>query len=162
VVVESPYNWYWLVAGLMAAGDQVHLGNPAALQQYRGLKYTDDRFDARWLVHLLRLGVFPEGYIYPKAERAVRDLLRKRAHLGRQHTAQSLSVQNLMARNTGTRLSTKRILEITPSALQGMLPEAEHILAVTSSLAVVHCLRQQSKTLEKTVPQHLKPTPAYV
>jgi hypothetical protein len=27
------------------------------------------------------LGVLPEGYIYPKAERAVRDLLRKRAHV---------------------------------------------------------------------------------
>jgi transposase len=110
---------------------------------------------------VLRLGVLPEGYIYPKAERAVRDLLRKRAHLVRQHTAQLLSVQNLMARNTGARFSTKRIVELTPSALQGMLPKAEHVLAITSSLAVVHCLRQQIHTLEKTVNQHLKPTPAY-
>lgn len=132
------------------------------MQQYRGLKYTDDRSDARWLAHLFRLGVLPEGYIYPKAERAVRDLLRKRAHLVRQHTAQILSVQNLMARNTGARLSTKRIIELTPAALQDMLPEAEPILAVTSSLAVVHGLRQQIKTLDKTVSQHLKPTPAYV
>jgi transposase len=62
------------------------------MQQYSSLKYTDDRSDARWLAHLLRLGVLPEGYIYPKAERAVRDLLRKRAHLVCQHTAQILSV----------------------------------------------------------------------
>ena len=62
------------------------------MQQYCGLKYTDDRSAARWLAHLLRLGVLPEGYIYPKAERAVRDLLRKCAHLVRQHTAQILSV----------------------------------------------------------------------
>jgi transposase len=66
---------YWLVDGLMEAGYRVHLANPAAMQQYSGLKYTDDRSDARWLAHLLRLGVLPEGYIYPKAERAVRDLL---------------------------------------------------------------------------------------
>jgi hypothetical protein len=32
-----------------------------------------------------RGAVLPQGYIYPKAERAVRDLLRKRAHLVRQH-----------------------------------------------------------------------------
>jgi transposase len=81
VVVESTYNWYWLVDGLMEAGYRVHLANPAAIQQYSGLKYTNDQSDARWLAHLLRLGVLPEGYIYPKAERAVRDLLRKRAHL---------------------------------------------------------------------------------
>ena len=51
----------------------MHLANPAAMQQYNGLKYTDDRSDARWLAHVLRLGVLPEGYIYPKADRAVRD-----------------------------------------------------------------------------------------
>jgi transposase len=131
------------------------------MQQYNGLKYTDDHSDARWLAHVLRLGVLPAGYIYPKAERAVRDLLRKRAHLVRQHTAQLLSVQNLMARNTGSRFSAKRLVELTPTDLQGMLPEAEHVLAVTSSLAVVHCLGQQIKTLEKTLNTCLKPTPAY-
>ena len=57
IVVESTYNWYWLVDGLMEAGYRVHLANPAAIQQYRGLKYTDDHSDARWLAHLLRLGV---------------------------------------------------------------------------------------------------------
>jgi hypothetical protein len=65
VVVESTYNWYWLVDGLMEAGYRVHLANPAAIQQYNGLKYTDDHLDARWLAHLLRLGVLLEGYIYP-------------------------------------------------------------------------------------------------
>ena len=34
VVVESTYNWYWLVDGLMDAGYRVHLANPAAMQQY--------------------------------------------------------------------------------------------------------------------------------
>ncbi len=77
VVVESTYNWYWLVDGLMAAGYQVRLANTAAIQQYTGLKYADDDSDARWLAHLLRLGVLPQGYIYPKEKRAVRDLARK-------------------------------------------------------------------------------------
>ena len=57
VVVESTYNWSWLVDGLMDRGYVVHVANTAAIQQYAGLKYTDDHSDARWLVHLLRLGV---------------------------------------------------------------------------------------------------------
>src|SRR5918997_1410710 len=113
LVVESTFNWYWLVDGLMEAGYPVHLANTAAIVQYAGLKYTDDRSDARWLAHLLRLKLLPEGYIYPKAERAVRDLLRKRAHLVRQHTANVLSVQNIMVRNTGARFSVKRLHELT-------------------------------------------------
>src|SRR5215831_10735551 len=161
IVVESTYNWYWLVDGLMEAGYQVHLANPAAIQQYSGLKYTDDHSDARWLAQLLRLGVLPEGYIYPKAERAVRDVLRKRAHLVRQQTANVLSLQNIIVRNTGVRLSAKRIHALTVEELERLLPVPEHVLAVTSSLVVVHCLAQQISTLEKTVQKHLKHTSAY-
>ena len=76
VVVESTYNWYWLVDGLQAAGYDVRLANTSAIQQYEGLKYSDDDSDARWLASLLRLGLLPEGHIYPKEERPVRDLVR--------------------------------------------------------------------------------------
>jgi transposase len=38
LVVESTDNGYWLVDGLMEAGYRVHLANPAAMQQYEGLK----------------------------------------------------------------------------------------------------------------------------
>lgn len=101
LVVESTYNWYWLVDGLQEVGYVVHLANPAAMQQYAGLKYTNDDTDARWLAHLLRLGLLPTGYIYPKEDRAIRDLLRKRSHLVRQKTSNLLSVQNLLTRNIG-------------------------------------------------------------
>jgi len=161
VVVESTYNWYWLVDGLMEVGYRVHLANPAAIQQYNGLKYTDDHSDARWLAHLLRLGVLPEGYIYPKGERAVRDLLRKRAHVVRQHTANVLSVQNIMARNTGARFSVKRIQALTKQDLTTLLAEEAQVLAVTSSLAVLDCLKHQIKTLEQSVHKRLHHTPAY-
>ena len=87
----------------------MHLANTAAIEQYKGLKYTDDEIDARWLAHLLRLGILPEGYIYPRAERAVRDLLRKRSQLVRQRTTNLLSIQNLVTRNTGSSLSGNRI-----------------------------------------------------
>ena len=99
LVVESTYNWYWLVDGLIEAGYHVHLANPAAMQQYAGLKYTTDDTDARWLAHLLRLGLLPTGYIYPKEERAVRDLLRN-----------LLSMQNLLTRNTGQALRGNQIM----------------------------------------------------
>ena len=43
-VVESTFNWYWLVDGLMDAGyGCVHLANPSAIRQYEGLKHSDDK-----------------------------------------------------------------------------------------------------------------------
>ena len=76
IAVESPFNWYWLVDGLMAAGYKLHLVNTAAVKQYEGLKHGDDEHDARHLAHLLRLGLLPVGYIYPKERRIWRDLMR--------------------------------------------------------------------------------------
>ena len=81
IVIESTYNWYWLVDGLIAEGYKVHLANPTEIKKYKGLKYSDDRHDAFWLAEMLRLGILPEGYIYPKEDRSIRDLLRKRSHL---------------------------------------------------------------------------------
>ena len=51
LTVESTYNWYWLVDGLI---------------EYNGLKHADDKSDAFWLAEQLRSGILPTGYIYPK------------------------------------------------------------------------------------------------
>jgi len=65
VVVESTYNWYWLVDGLKAAGFTVQLANTHAVKVYDGLKHSGDEDDARHLAHLARLGILPTGYITP-------------------------------------------------------------------------------------------------
>ncbi len=105
--------------------------------------------------------MLPQGYIYPKSERAVRDVWRQRAHLVRHHTSQVLSVQNILTRNTGKRLSVKQIHKLNTQDLESLLPEADQVLAVTSSLAILTCLKHQSTTLEKAVSTRLKHTPAY-
>jgi transposase len=97
VVVESTYNWYWLVDALMAEGYTAHMANPAAIQKYSGLKHADNKHDAFWLAEMLRLNILPTGYIYPKEERPIRDLLRKRSHLMRLRTSLLISLQNILA-----------------------------------------------------------------
>lgn len=148
VVVESTFNWYWLVDGLMEAGYQVHLANTAAIQQYSGMKYTDDKSDGRWLAQMLRLGVLPEGYIYPKEERAVRDLLRKRSQLVRQKVAQMLSIQNLVSRNAGTLLNGNTVKTLTGRDVDQLLPDPLVARAAKSNLRVYRCLVKEIKDLE--------------
>ena len=94
IAVESTFNWYWLVDGLMEAGYEVRLVNTAAVKQYEGLKYADDRHDAYGLAHLMRLGVLPTGYIYPRPARALRDLMRRRLGLVRVASRQLIGVQS--------------------------------------------------------------------
>ena len=158
IVVESTYNWYWLVDGLMEQGYKVHLANTAAIQQ---LKYTDDHSDARWLAHVLRLGVLPEGYIYPRADRPVRDLLRKRSQLVRQRTTNLLSIQNLMTRNTGSSLSANQIKGLDVQQVDELLPNGDLALAVKANLSVMCGADEQTKILERTVTQRVKLSPQF-
>lgn len=84
VVAESTYNWYWLVD----ADFSVTLANTIAMKRYNGLKHSGDEDDAAHLAHLLRLRILPTGYIHPPAQRAIRDLARKRIQLVRLRTQQ--------------------------------------------------------------------------
>jgi len=112
VVVESTYNWYWLVDGLQEHGYRVHLANPSAIQQYEGLKHTDDKWDSFWLAHMKQLNILPEGYIYPKQQRAVRDLLRRRLFFVKHRTSNILSLQSTITRNLGIKMSSNEIKKL--------------------------------------------------
>jgi transposase len=151
VVVESTFNWYWLVDGLMDAGYRLHLAHPAGNEQYTGLKYTDDRHDARWLGHLLRLGLLAEGHIYPKQQRLVRDLLRKRAHLVRQRTANLLSLQNLWVRNSGELVRGNAVVRLEQNAVLDRLGSQELRLAMDATLELLATLNKLIARLEKAV-----------
>ncbi len=158
IAVESTFNWYWLVDGLMEEGYEMRLVNTAAVKQYEGLKHTDDSSDARWLAHLLRLGILPEGYIYPKSMRAVRDLARKRAQLVRQKTAHLLSIQNLFTRNTGKSLSANRIKTLELEEAQKLFSNEHLILALMSNFRMFRYLEQEIKELEKSILQQVQPS----
>lgn len=162
IVVESTYNWYWLVDGLQDAGYRVHLANPTAIQQYSGIKHTDDVTDAWWLAELLRTRLLREGFIYPRAERAVRDLLRKRAHLVKQRTQNILSIQNLICRNTGGRLSANQTKQLTEEVVQKFHDkEEERALAINCSLRVIQTLKREITIIEKQAKSKLKLSQPY-
>ena len=129
--------------------------------QYSGLKYSDDDSDARWLAKLLRLGLLPEGYIYPKEERAVRDLLRRRSRLVQQHTANLLAVQNLFARNRGQSLSANEVKRLTPEAVSRLLPDPNLALAVQSTLLVMRGQEAAIDLLEREALAQVRLRPAY-
>lgn len=161
LVVESTYNWYWLVDALMEAGYRVHLANTAAIVQYSGLKYADDDSDAAWLAKLLRLGLLPEGYIYPKAARAVRDLLRRRLSLVQQHTANVLAVQNLFSRNRGRSMSGNAIRRLTPERVSELVDDVNLALAIQSTLLAMGAQQAAIDLLERQAWRQAKADEGY-
>ena len=157
LVVESTYNWYWLVDGLMDAGySSVHLANPSAIKQYEGLKHIDDKHDAFFLAQLLVLGILPQGYIYPKPERPVRDLARKRMFLVQHKTAHILSLQSLIARCCSIKITANDIRNLTTEELALWLKEEHLVLSAKANLDTINFLKQTIKGLEKVIKKKVK------
>ena len=156
VVVESTYNWYWLVDGLQANGYPVHLANPSAIKQYEGLKHTDDKWDAFWLAHMKRLNILPEGYIYPKQDRAVRDLLRRRLLFVRQRTAHILSLQSMINRHLGVKFSSREIKKLEPQDVKGMFDSQNLVFMARNNILAIQFLKKIIKDIEKHVRYQVK------
>jgi transposase len=161
IVVESTYNWYWLVDGLQEAGYKVHLANPSAIKQYEGLKHTDDKWDSFWLAHLKRLNILPEGYIYPKEERPVRDLLRRRLLFVRHRTSLILSIQSAMTRNLNLKMSAREINRLGETEAARMFDDPFNGLFAMSSTSLIHLLDKRIKEIEDRVKSYVELKPEF-
>jgi transposase len=156
IAVESTYNWYWLVDGLMDHGYAVHLVNTAAIPQYDGLKHGDDDTDALHLAQLMRLGLLPEAYIYPREQRATRDLLRRRFALVRQAVQLMLSMQSSFSRSTGKQLSANALRRMNPAQWEGLLPDLTTRYGVLIQFKLWLTLQDQISALEHWVHNDLQ------
>ena len=153
VAVESTFNWYWLVDGLQEHGYDLHLVNTQAIKQYDGLKYSGDRHDAFHLAHLMRLDILPTGYIYPKEQRAIRDLLRRRLFLVRAASSQLISVQSQIWRSTGLRIKSAdlRKPDFEPHVVKGYT-----LQAVAAGLSVYQAVQREIDALERSAHEAVK------
>lgn len=160
VVVESTYNWYWLVDGLLDAGYKARLVHAAAIPQYAGLKHSDDRTDARHLAHMSRLKLLPEGYIYPREQRGLRDLLRRRFLLVRQSVTLTNSLQGAWSRRTGHGIKCNDLHKVSAEVIERTFADIHERLAVEAELELLRCLGKQVDQIERWILAEIRHTPA--
>jgi transposase len=75
------FAWYWVAD--LCAQEQIPfvLGHALYMKAIHGGKAKNDRIDAEKIATLLRGGMLPQAYVYPKGLRETRDLLRRRMFL---------------------------------------------------------------------------------
>ncbi len=106
----------------------------------------------------MRLGILPTGYIYPREQRAVRDLLRRRLLLVQAAAQQQISIQSQIWRTTGQRLPAHHIRH--PEFIADMV-DGYNRLAVDAGLAVLQNLLQQIQVLEQAALSEVSVTESY-
>ena len=161
VVVESTYNWYWLVDGLRARKYPVVLANPAGMEQYSGLKHADDTSDAFFLAELLRLKILPTGHIYDVELRPVRDLLRRRLMLVHHRTALMLSFKSLYTRTTGQEMTLSKLKELEIKEAQGLYEHPANQVIAGMQIKHIEQLTESIEKIEKAVLASARELPYY-
>lgn len=114
VGVESTFNWYWLADLCAENGVEFVLGHAQYMKAIHGGKAKNDRIDSKKIAVLLRGGMFPESFVYPKELRATRDLLRRRSFFVHKRAELTSHIQlinmqyNLGSIGEGARLAKNR------------------------------------------------------
>jgi len=161
IAVESTFNWYWLVDGLQALKYNTVLANPAAIQQYGGIKHTDDKHDAFWIAEMLRLKILPTGYICEPKLRPVRDILRRRLGLVRKRVSLILSLKSLHMRMHGSALSLGEIRKMEIDDIWRLFEHPADQLFAREELRLIRELDLSIDRLEKQALKRAAQMPEY-
>jgi transposase len=78
VCCECMFGWYWLADACQDANISFVLAHALYLRCIHGGKNKNDRLDSEKITHLLRSNLIPPAYVYPRAKRPLRALLRQR------------------------------------------------------------------------------------
>ena len=161
MAVESTFNWYWLLDGLRERGYPIDLANPARIEQYSGIKHSDDKDDAFHLADLQRLNILPKAHVYDPQLRPVRDLLRRRTNLVHQRTALLLSFRSLYTRTTGQSLPAYEVKTMDPKEAPKLYEHPANQLIAQIQAEHIQALEKSISRIEKAVLACAKDIPLY-
>jgi len=97
VCVECIFTWYWVADLCAAEGIPFVLGHALEMKAISGSKTKNDRIDSRKIAKLLRGGMIPMAYVYPRPMRSTRDLLRRRMRFVQQRAELLTHIQQTNA-----------------------------------------------------------------
>ena len=157
VGAECMFAWYWLADLCEDEGIPFALGHALAMRLIHGAKTKTDRIDAAKLAALLRGGLFPMGYVYPRAKRQTRDLLRRRSFFVRQRAQLIAHVVNTNTQFNLPPLPKKLTYAAnrTPDLLDRFADPSTR-LAVTVDLGMIAAADAQIADLERHLVRHAR------
>jgi transposase len=94
VAWECMFAWYWLADLCDKEKIPFVLGHALYRKAIHGGKAKTDKIDAHKIAVLLRGGMLPQAYVYPKGMRETRDLLRRRTFLVRRRAEALVHLSN--------------------------------------------------------------------
>jgi transposase len=92
--VECMFSWYWVADLCRDQQITFILGHALYMKAIHGGKAKNDKIDSHKIAVLIRGGMFPQAYVYPREMRGTRDLMRRRIRLMRQRAELFAHIHN--------------------------------------------------------------------
>jgi transposase len=158
VCVECLFTWYWLADLCEAEGFPFVLGHALSMRAIHGGNAKNDRLGSHKIAALLRGGLIPPAYVYPRRMRATRDLLRRRNHLMHKRAELYAHIQNTASQY---HLSEPLGRIAKPQNRRGIIEPFDHgcvqqNMAVDTALIDFYdpLLAELERSIEKTAHSH--------
>jgi len=148
VGVECMHCWYWVSDFCEDLGVDFILGHALYMKAIHGGKAKNDRIDSFKIANLIRGGNFPLAYVYPKAMRATRDLLRRRMKIVRHganlkaHVGNTTSQYNLPPNKVNLKNVSAR------KQLRSTFPDPVVQRNIDLDMAVLECYAKELSKIE--------------
>lgn len=156
VAAECMFAWYWLAD--LCAQEQLTfvLGHALYMKAIHGGKVKNDKIDSQKIAMLLRGGMLPQAYVYPRAMRATRDLLRRRNQLVRTRAEALAHISCTRSQYNLPPLTKKLHYAANRVGVAEQLADDSAQRMVASDLAVIDALDAELRSLELYLVQHAR------
>ena len=156
VGAECMFTWYWLADLCRDEGIPFVLGHALYMKAIHGAKAKNDRIDSAKIAALLKGGIFPMAYVYPREWRATRDLLRRRLHFVRRRGELLTHIQNTYHQYNITSPSAKIRYRSNRVGVADVFPDPGARKNVAVDLAVIDRLDRAIHDLESFLMRQAK------
>jgi transposase len=150
IACECMFAWYWRADCCHQENLPFVLGHALYLKAIHGGQAKNDKSDAEKIARLLRGGNLPPAYVYPKAMRATRDLLRRRTFLVRRRAELLAPVVNTNSPYNLPPLAKKLSYAVNRAELDGAARFTDPSVrqAVAADLTLIDAGDEQIRSLE--------------
>ena len=156
VGVECVFTWYWLADLCEELHIEFILGHALYMKAIHGGKTKNDKIDSKKIALLMKSGMFPMSYVYPKEMRSIRDLLRRRMYLVR-HKAEMLAhIQNTNWQYNLPKIEHNLCYRANKQHLSERFEDFGAKRIIESDIAVIAYLDKLIKLIEKDVQKATK------
>lgn len=156
IAVECVFTWYWVADFCEDNNIPFILGHALYMKAIHGGKTKNDKIDSSKIASLMRGGLFPNAYVYPRKMRATRDLLRRRQYFTHKqseligHIKNTASQYNLPTIHKAIQYESNRIN--IPDLFQNQ--DSSVLLSITTDIEMLNFFHQELNKIELQIKKH--------